>query len=165
MNQSVKRKIQEKIFRPVLNLLKEGVSPKALAMAVSLGMVVGVIPLVGSTTIICTLLAYSFRLNLPALQLVNYLMFPLQLILFIPFFQAGGYLFEPLHFPASVSRLSEMLSHDLWGTIQLFWFANLQALLVWIILAVPSFIILNYLLRRSFIHILPAISGKKTKEL
>lgn len=161
---SVKTAFQEKVFQPVVNILKTGVEPTALAVAVSLGIVVGIIPLLGTTTIICTMLAYSFRLNLPALQLANYLMFPVQLLLFIPFFQAGGYFFEPSGLPASVSQISEMISHDLWGTIQLFWLANLQALLVWFLTGIPAFLMLNFILRRSFLKLFPALSASKSKD-
>lgn len=161
---NIERILKEKILQPIINLLKEGVGPEALALAVSLGIVVGVIPLLGSTTIICILLAYGLRLNMPALQLVSYLMFPLQLILFIPFFHAGTYFFEPLEFPASVSQISAMMSHDVWGTVQLFWVANLQALLVWILMAIPTFLILNFIFRRSFHTLFLALSRKKVNK-
>jgi uncharacterized protein (DUF2062 family) len=134
-----------KILRPLLGILKTGISPGQLAVAFSLGIVVGIIPLLGSTTLICMLLAFILRLNLPALQLANYIVFPLQLLLFIPFFKMGGYLFDPLQIPASVTQIREMIREDFLGTIRQFWFANLQALLVWLILAIPSYLLLYFI--------------------
>jgi uncharacterized protein (DUF2062 family) len=136
----------KKILRPILGFLKAGVSPGQLAVAFSLGVVVGIIPLLGSTTLICAILAFSLRLNMPVLQLANYCVFPLQLLLFIPFFQIGGYLFEPLEIPASVTEISEMLQADFLGAIQQFWFANLQALLAWLLLAIPLYLLLYFIL-------------------
>lgn len=144
-----------------MGFLKAGISPAQLAVAFALGMVVGIIPLLGSTTLICTLLAFALRLNLPVLQLANYTVFPLQLLLFIPFFQMGGYLFEPLEIPLSVTQLSEMLQADFLGAIQLFWFANLQALLVWLLLAVPLYLLLYGILLLVFKRIALAFSGKR----
>ena len=155
--------VKEKIFRPVLDLLKSGVGPEQLALACSFGIVVGIIPLPGSTTLICILLAYLFRLNLPALQLVNYAMFPLQLLFFIPFFKAGGFFFEPLRIPDSFTQLGEMMKLDFWGTIELFWFANLQALLVWLILSIPSFFVLNFTFRRAFSKMFLTLARKKAQ--
>lgn len=145
----------------MLGFLKTGSSPEQLAIAFSLGAIVGVIPLLGTSTLICTLLAFAFRLNLAALQLVNYLIFPLQLLFFIPFFQAGGFLFEPMAIPLSVTQISEMLSTDLWGTMQQFWLANLQALLVWLMLALPVYFVLYYVLLQVLRKVASAIPTKR----
>lgn len=145
--------------------MKSGITPGQLAIAFALGVVIGIIPLLGSTTLICCLLAFSLRLNMAALQLVSYLMFPLQLLLFIPFFKAGGYFFEPMDIPLSVTQISEMASENFWGTIQQFWFANLQALLVWLIIAIPSGILLYLILLPILKKLSLAYSGAKTQDL
>ena len=155
----------KRIIRPIIGFLKAGISPGQLAVAFALGMVVGIIPLLGSTTLICMVLAFALRLNMPVLQLANYCVFPLQLFLFIPFFQMGGYLFDPLQIPASVTQISEMLQADFFGTIQLFWFANLQALLVWLLLAVPLYLLLYFILLLVFKRIAMAFTGNKKSPL
>lgn len=155
----------KKILGPILNFLKAGTSPEQLAVAFSLGMVVGVIPLLGSTTLICTVLAVVFRLNLPVLQLANYGVFPLQLLLFIPFFKMGGYLFSPLELPVSVTQISKLLQADFFGTIQQFWFANLQALTVWLLLAIPLYLLLYFILLLFFQRITLTFSEKKNNRI
>lgn len=152
--------IREKLVSPVLGFLKEGISPEQLAMAFSLGIVVGVIPLLGCTTIIFIVLAFAFRLNMAALQLINYLIFPLQLLLFIPFFQAGGYFFEPLEISLSVGEISKMMSTNFLGTVQQLWLANMQALLVWLLLAIPAYFILYYLLLQPLKKVSTAVEKK-----
>lgn len=146
-----------------MGFLKAGITPAQLAVAFALGMVVGIIPVIGVTTLLCTILAFAFRLNMPVLQLANYCVFPLQLLFFIPFFQLGGYLFEPLQIPASVTQISEMLRADFLGAVQLFWFANLQALLVWLLLAVPLYLLLYGILLLVFKRIALIFSGKRNK--
>jgi uncharacterized protein (DUF2062 family) len=59
------------LIRPLIDLLRQGISPKKLALTIALGFWLGVTPVLGSTTILCTLAAVALRLNLPAIQLVN----------------------------------------------------------------------------------------------
>lgn len=65
-------------------------SPQALASVVALGLVFGVFPAPVCPTVFCALAAIVLRLNAPAIQLVNYLAYPLQLALMVPFGILGG---------------------------------------------------------------------------
>jgi hypothetical protein len=47
-------------------------------------------PVLGSTTILCAAAAFVLRLSLLAIQVVNFLIYALQLIVFLPFLQAGS---------------------------------------------------------------------------
>lgn len=157
--------IGKKILDPIVGFLKAGISPAQLAIAFSLGLVVGIIPLLGATTLLCTVLAFAFRLNMAVLQLANYLVFPLQLLLFIPFFKAGGYLLSPLQVPASVAQIREMFQADFFGAIQQLWVANLQALLVWFLLAVPLYLLLYFLLLQIFKRMALAFAAKRNSAI
>ena len=57
-----------KILDPLLALLKQGMSPNRLALCVALGIVIGNIPILGVSTLICAAIALVFRLNLPAID-------------------------------------------------------------------------------------------------
>ena len=76
---------KEKITLPLINLLKQGLSPSKLALVIALGMTLSVFPLLGTTTLLCTLVALFLHLNLPAIQVANYMAFPLQIIFFFLF--------------------------------------------------------------------------------
>ena len=78
--------IQKKIFRPLVNLLKQGVEPSQLSLALTLGALIGVFPVLGIATVACTGVAAFYRLNLPAIQIASYVVFPMQIVLFFPFF-------------------------------------------------------------------------------
>ena len=65
--------------------MKEGLTPKKLSLVITIGITVSIFPVIGTTTLICTLIAFLFNLNLPAIQLANYASFPLQITLFFPF--------------------------------------------------------------------------------
>jgi hypothetical protein len=67
---------------------------ETIALSVALGMALGVFPVLGCPTLFCALAAVTLRLNLPAIQFVNYLVYPLQLALLIPFFRLGDRMFR-----------------------------------------------------------------------
>jgi uncharacterized protein (DUF2062 family) len=115
--------------------LRQGMSPRRLALTLALGFAVGCIPVVGLPTLLCLALAFALRLNLPAIQVANYLAMPLQLLLIVPFVRLGELLFAasgkaPL--PASAFPLEplSLLAH--FGTIAA------HALLAWLLVAGPA---------------------------
>jgi len=67
-----------------------GLSPETIALIFALGIVLGVCPIYGLPTVLCAVVAMAFRLNLPAIQLVNQICSPLQLALLIPLGRAGA---------------------------------------------------------------------------
>ncbi len=64
-------------------------SPEQVALLLSVGVVLGVFPVMGCPTVLCLLAAFGLRLNLAALQLLNNVSSPLQLALLIPLARAG----------------------------------------------------------------------------
>jgi uncharacterized protein (DUF2062 family) len=60
--------LSRRLVEPLLTLLRQGVSPQRLALCVAIAIVVGNIPILGVSTILCGLIALVFRLNLPAIQ-------------------------------------------------------------------------------------------------
>jgi hypothetical protein len=79
-----------KIFLPIVDLLRQGITPEKIALRIALGAVLGIFPVLGSTTLLCAAAAFILRLNMPAIQVVNFLIYPPQLILFLSFLQAGS---------------------------------------------------------------------------
>lgn len=73
--------------------LRQGISPRRLALTLALGIAVGCIPVIGVPTVLCAGLAIALRLNLPAMQAANYAAMPLQLLLIAPFVRLGELLF------------------------------------------------------------------------
>ena len=81
-------------MQPLLALSRQEMTPESVALSIALGVVLGVFPVFGCPTIFCTLAALALGLNLPAIQAVNYLAYPLQFILLVPFIRLGGWLFR-----------------------------------------------------------------------
>ena len=76
--------VKIKILKLTKVLLGEGLSVEKISLCIALGTALGIFPVVGSTTLMSAIAALVLRLNLPAIQAVNYLVYPLQLVLLAP---------------------------------------------------------------------------------
>lgn len=137
---------KRKVVDPVLNLLKQGISPEKIALGMAVGVVLSIFPVIGVTTLMCLIAAIALRLNLPAVQIVNYLVYPLQIVLLIPFFHLGAWIFgvEPL--PLSGEQLITMFQDDFWGSFRQLWDTTMRAIVAWCLLCLPAMAGLYYLL-------------------
>ena len=117
---------------PILALLRMGATPRSLAWSIAAGLLIGVNPLLGSTTILCLAVASCFRLNLVASQIANHAMFPLELALVIPFIRLGSRVFHTAPMPLSPHLfLAAARTSPLALTRQL-WMWEWHAFVVWI---------------------------------
>lgn len=134
-----------RIARPILDLLRQGVTPEKIALSIALGAVLGVFPGIGWTTAFCAIAALVLRLNLPAIQIVNYFMYPAQIALLIPFFRLGEKLFHAPHLPVSPPQLQALIRAGVWQAIRLLWTTTWHAMVVWLLIA-PVFIAAIYVI-------------------
>jgi uncharacterized protein (DUF2062 family) len=134
-----------RIIRPILDLLKQGVTPEKIALSVALGATLGVFPALGWSTTLCAIAAIVLRLNLPAIQIANYFVYPAQLSLLVPFFRWGQRLFRAPHFPISVPQILGLFHAGAWIAIKLLWTTIWHAMVVWGMMA-PVFVGLVYVI-------------------
>jgi uncharacterized protein (DUF2062 family) len=144
---------KRRLVRPILDLLRQGVTPEKIALSVALGAALGVIPVLGWSTALCAISAIVLRLNLPAIQIVNYFVYPAQIALLVPFFRWGERLFNAPHFPISAPKIYGLFQTGAWIAVKLLWTTIWHAIVVWGMLA-PVFVALVYaillpLLRRA----------------
>lgn len=124
--------------------LKQGLDPKKLAITIALGMVIGIFPVIGTTTVLCLLIAVPFKLNIAVIQLANYLVYPLQLLLFIPIIKLGSYLFGAPPIPNLEYALENSTEF-----LKIFWVNCLFGVVVWFVLAIPLYMVIYYLLHHA----------------
>ncbi len=124
---------------------------ESIALCVAVGLVLGVCPVYGCPTIFCALAAILLRVNLPAIQLVNYLAFPLQLALLIPFIRLGGWLFRG-------DRGSAVIHGSYaWQAVGVLVTSGLHAIVAWFCVCLPAGLLLYVFL----VCILRAIGRKQ----
>jgi uncharacterized protein (DUF2062 family) len=130
--------------RKMVLWLRQGISPRRLALTLALGFAIGCIPVVGIPTLLCAALALALRLNLPAIQAANYAVMPLQLLLIVPFVRLGGWLTASRSQPTiQLGLLLHMPPARL--ASQVGWLAG-QAVLAWAVIAVPSVLLITFAL-------------------
>jgi uncharacterized protein (DUF2062 family) len=135
--------LRRRITRPTLELLRQGVTPEKMALSLALGVALGVFPVLGTSTALCALVGFIWRLNLPAIQIANYFVYPLQIALLIPFFRAGEKLFGAPHLPLSAAQILAMVHASFWGATRFLWTTMWHAALVWCLIA-PAFVAMLY---------------------
>jgi uncharacterized protein (DUF2062 family) len=137
-----------RLKQTALRLLREGLRPDHIAVAVSVGWVLGIFPILGPWVIVCTAVALLTRLNLPILLAAYYSMSLVQPLLIIPFLRMGERIFAAEPLPISLVELSRRFSTDAAGTFAEFGWSFVHALAGWLVLA-PFLTALLYLAARA----------------
>jgi len=112
-----------------------GLQPHDLALTLALGVTIGLVPSVCGASLICFILAACFGLNQIVVQLANYLVYPLQILLLVPYFQLGNNLFPGQNSPDNSTALLSLLRSAPLEVAERFWRANLHAIAAWLLTA------------------------------
>jgi uncharacterized protein (DUF2062 family) len=144
------RWLRRHILDPLLALLKQGMAPNRLALCVSIGIVVGNIPILGVSSILCGLIALVFRLNLPAIQIVQAAMAPTQVLLIIPFVRMGEWILRAPHQALSIKAGLALIAQGAGNAVVVLWDAIIQAGFAWILVAPFMTFLLYKILTRVF---------------
>lgn len=124
--------------------LRQGISPRRLALTLALGFAIGCVPVVGIPTLVCAALAFTLRLNLPAIQAANYAVMPLQLLLIVPFVRLGGWLMSSG--PNQAAQANMLLHASPLRLVTQMGAMAEQALLAWVLIAIPAVLLLTFML-------------------
>jgi uncharacterized protein (DUF2062 family) len=121
---------------PILALLRMGANPRKLAWSIAAGLLIGVNPVIGTTTIFCLAAALSFRLNVIASQLANHAMFPLELALVIPFIRVSSCIFYTSAMPLSPRLFLMAVRTAPLALTRQIWLWEWHALVLWAAISV-----------------------------
>lgn len=133
-------------FKKLVGFFKQGASPSGLAASTTIGIVLGILPVLGVTTWLSTLIGVRFRLNVPLILAVLYLVWPLQIGLVLPFLRTGEWLLGVPPFVFSVEKMQAAFEANFFEAMSEFGFVNLYALVGWGVFAVPLGVFFYYLL-------------------
>lgn len=139
---------RRRVVLPIAAQLSQGISPEKIALTVALGVVIGIFPILGATTLICAAVAWRLKLNQPIMQLVNYLMYPPHLLLLLPFYRTGESLFGSGHVP--IFSVTELVERFRAGPMQFFidyGMVGFYGVVVWCLIAPVAIAILYFGLR------------------
>jgi uncharacterized protein (DUF2062 family) len=134
-------------FRVLAEQFRQGLTPHEVALTLAVGLCLSVPPVIGTTTILCALAAVLLRLNQPLIQAVNFLAYPLQLLLLVPYLRLGEWLFREPPTPLSPSKIAAMARSDLRGTISSLGTVIWHGAVAWALLSVPMGLALYAILK------------------
>jgi uncharacterized protein (DUF2062 family) len=117
---------------------------------VALGFIVGIMPLLGVATLVCTALGYRLKLNIPALLLICYLAGPFYLLLYLPFIKLGIFLFGASDFRMSFDEILDLFREDWIMALNKIWLANMLGLVAWLLVSIPLGFLIYFSLRPLF---------------
>ena len=146
----------------ILELLKQGLSPYKLALTISMGFVLSMFPVIGTTTALTLIFSYFFRLNYILMQLINWLVAPLCFIMIIPFVHLGQYFLGLHDSNISIYEITNAFDNGLIQGVKQVWQYQLYAIISWGISSIPSFAILYFVSIRLIKLYQAKIQGKET---
>jgi uncharacterized protein (DUF2062 family) len=132
---SAREFLRRKIGDPIVQQLRQGLSPEKIALTVAFGLCIAIFPVVGGTTILCFLAAWAFRLNVPIIQAINWSSYALQLLMIFPFIRLGEKIFRSPRVALSLDQLVGMARADPFDTLARLWTTIWHAVAAWAIVA------------------------------
>lgn len=137
----------KRILKPIINELNHGKTIPELSLAVTLGVLWGMFPVIGTTTVILAIITFVLRLNHPAVQLFNYLVYPFQILFIIPFVRIGYWL-SPKRFPGiSADYIKDMFDDGWADAIKHLAEILYHGILGWAVVMIPLSVGIYYLAR------------------
>ena len=131
-------------------IIQQGTSSKALALSVTIGVLLGIFPVLGVTTWIITFIALRFKLNLLLMMTLSYIFWPAQIIFIIPFLRVGEWFWNATPFPLSLDQILLAFDTSIISALSDLWEANLYAVWGWLIITIPTGIASYVLLEKVF---------------
>jgi uncharacterized protein (DUF2062 family) len=139
----------------IKEFVQQGATPKALAASATIGLLLGIFPVLGVTTLMMGAISVRWRLNLPLMLGISYVIYPFQIGLLIPFVRVGEWATGAAPAQLSFDAMGKAFEANFFGTLVDLVGANLQALVGWSLLAAPIGLILYYSLLCLFQFFLP----------
>ncbi len=123
--------------------LTQGVTPQKIALTIALGINLAMFPILGSTTLLCAAVAFWLKLNQPIIQLVNWLAYPLQFAMLLPFIRIGEWLTRAPQVSFSIPQMLRKF-HDAPGIfLREYGMTGVHGIIAWLLIA-PILTVLTY---------------------
>ena len=127
--------LYRRVALPIFALLRLGATPEKLAWSIAVGLLIGINPIIGSTTILCLAVAFLFRLNVAASQVGNHIVYPLELLLVIPLIRLGSFVFHTEPMPLSPKSLLDSARTNPIALTRQLWRWEWHAFIIWLCIA------------------------------
>ena len=121
----------------IIALLNQGLTPKELSQSIIVSGLISTIPILGVSTFMITTVSLKRKLNLPVMISLSYLMWPVQILLIIPFIRVGEFIFSVPRNHHTVEEILSSFQNSFFQTLSHLSFELLCGLGGWMLTAVP----------------------------
>jgi uncharacterized protein (DUF2062 family) len=126
---------RERVVALVASQLVQGITPQKIALTITLGLNLGIFPILGATTTLCAIAGICLRLNQPIIQVVNYLASPLQLMMILVFVRIGEWLMRAPRISFSIPELIRKFHESPAKFFREFGMTGLHGIIAWLVIA------------------------------
>jgi uncharacterized protein (DUF2062 family) len=123
------------LVAPVVAQLTGGASLDRVAWTIALGMVVGIFPIMGTTTLVCLIVGWPLRLNQPVLHVFRVVVYPLHLALILVFIRMGERLYGVPLISLSIPELVAKFKEAPMNFVREFGMAACHGVSAWLLIA------------------------------
>lgn len=142
-----------KVKTVILDQLKTGSTPEKIAEAVVAGILIGIFPVLGTTTLLAGLCGYFFKYNQVVIQSVNYLVYPLQIIMIPVYMKIVSLVFDVGNVPLRPDLVVDKFKESPKEFFQLYGLVGLYSIVLWAIGAIILFFILRPIIKSIVLRI------------
>jgi uncharacterized protein (DUF2062 family) len=121
----------------IIALFKQGLTPIELTKSIIVSGLISTIPILGVSTFLLTALSLKRKLNLPIMIAQSYLMWPIQVIMIIPFINIGEFIFSVPKTNHSAQEIIASFQNSFFATLSHLSFELLCGFGGWLLTAVP----------------------------
>jgi uncharacterized protein (DUF2062 family) len=118
-------------------LFKQGLTPIELTQSIIVSGLISTIPILGVSTFLLTALSLKRKLNLPIMIAQSYLLWPIQVIMIIPFINIGEFIFSVPKTNHSAQEIIASFQNSFFATLSHLSFELLCGFGGWLLTAVP----------------------------
>ncbi|HEV7986263.1 MAG TPA: DUF2062 domain-containing protein [Steroidobacteraceae bacterium] len=126
---------RRRVVEVMLAQLRQGITPRKIALTIALGFILGLFPILGTTTALCVLFGLILRLNQPIIQLVNWVAAPLQIPGIYFFIRVGEWLTHSAPISFSITALMLAFKASPIEFLKQYGTTGLRGVLAWLLIA------------------------------
>ncbi|WP_404424657.1 DUF2062 domain-containing protein [Nibricoccus sp. IMCC34717] len=142
---------------PIVQQLTQGFSPDRIALTLAIGTVLGLFPIIGTTSLLCFATAWALRLNQPLIQMVNQLLWPVHLAAILPCIHFGDWLVDAHDGPVDLRKMGDLFWSSPREFFHEFGAVTFHAIVGWAVLAPFVGFALYLILKPVILHLSAAL--------
>jgi hypothetical protein len=145
--------LRRRLLIPMANVLKDGASADWLAWSISAGLALAIFPIFGTPWMLCLAVGPLLKISQPLLQGIAFLLWPIQLMLIMPFIHFGERIYGVPLMPYSLPELVARFFREPLPFFREFRWTYLHCTTAWLLVAPvvagAGFVVLRPLIRRA----------------